>query len=134
VLRGVSGGVQHLDGDLPHLQPRPVVHFPHRIAEFGTGAGQQLYFVAGGQLANPGEVVVVLVGVTGVADAHALAARRFEVEVHVPAHIEHQRLAGLLRTEKIGGVAQALEVELFEKHLVPPGGRRPRITRCLTYL
>jgi hypothetical protein len=97
----MPGGVQELDLHLAHRQPIPVVHRFDLIAELGASAREQLDVPAQGQLADTGHVVVVLVGVGGVANAHALGAGLLEVGLDIAAHVEHQCFAGLLRADEV---------------------------------
>ncbi|WP_245232655.1 hypothetical protein [Thiorhodococcus minor] len=110
--------MQKLEGHLAPLQALTVFHRGHPVPELGAGTGEQLDVAAIGQLADPGQIVVVLVRVTGVANPHALLARGLEIGVHVAADVEHEGLAGLLGADEIGRVAQTLQIELLEEHRV----------------
>jgi hypothetical protein len=104
MLRRVPGRVQQLEAHLTYIQQRAVVHGAYRVTELGAGASEQLHVGARRQLANPGQVVVVLMGVARIADAQTLPAGFGKIGLDVAAHVEHQRLAGLLGSDQIGRV------------------------------
>ena len=62
------------------------------------------------------------VRVERVPDPQALHPGDVEVARDVPLRVEQQCLTRFLRPDEVGGVAQALQVELLEEHV---GGQGP---------
>jgi hypothetical protein len=116
VFGRVARRVERLDEHLAHLDPIPVPEGARRVGELGPGAGQQLDLAPHRQLADAGDIVVVLMGVDRVGDPEPMPARRLKIHLHVAPDVQHQRLACLLRAEEVGRVTEALEDELLEDH------------------
>jgi hypothetical protein len=55
-----------------------------------------LHIGASGQLTDARQVIIVLMGIGRVANAHALRVRFLKIGINIAPHIKHQRLAGLL--------------------------------------
>ena len=110
----VPRGMQGLD--LNHSQALTVLQRTCPVTQFGACVREQLQRCTGFDLSNPGQVVVVLVCISGIGNAHALLTGIIVIVIHVPAHIEHQRRSRLLGTDEIGSVPQVRFVELSEYH------------------
>ena len=59
------------------------------------------------------------VGVDPVTDSHPLGPGRLEVPGDVSLGVQDQGLAGVVGADQVGGVAEALDVELLEEHARP---------------
>lgn len=79
----VLGGVENFQAHVAHLKLFAVAQRPVVIAEVGLGRAEKLDVAAVGHLGKPGQVVVVAVGVNGVADRQASGSRLGEVAVDV---------------------------------------------------
>ncbi len=117
MLRRMARGVHDLDAHLSHLQLLAILQRAVVVAEVGLRRAQELDVGPLGHLGEAGQVVVVAVGVQGVADAEPLYAGLGEVAVDVALWIEQQCLARLLGADEVGGMPQTLQVELLEEHL-----------------
>jgi hypothetical protein len=116
----MAWGVHHLDDHLTHLQTLTIAEPAGGIAEFRPGGSQELNLATSGEFTDASQVVIVLVGVDGVAEAQALSARLREVDIDVSADVKDKRFAGILRPDEVRGVSQAFEIKLLEDHASPP--------------
>lgn len=116
MLGGVPWRVQNLHAHLAHIDLVPVSKRTMVVTQVRLRGAQQLDVGAFGELGQSREIVVVAMGVEGVANAQALHAGSLEVAADVAVRVEHERLARVLRPDQVGGVAQPLEVELPKEH------------------
>jgi len=119
VLGRVAGRVEHLDAQLADLEHLAVGERAVLVAEIGCAGAQQVH-AAGSELAETAQVVVVAVRVEREADAQPPFSGGVEVAGHVPLGVEDERLAGLVRADEIGRMAESLDGELPEEHEVRP--------------
>jgi hypothetical protein len=69
-----------------------------------------------GQFHRSGYVVGVQVGVENVRDAHSFPFGRFEIPVDMAFGVHHERNSGSGTPDQVGIAAEAVHLELFEKH------------------
>lgn len=116
MLGRVAGGVEDLEGDLAHLQDLAVGDAAEVVAEVGPRQPQHLDVLAQAELGEAAHVVGVAVGVDRIGDPEAVHPGGLEVDLDVTSGIEDERLAGPLVADEVGGVTEALQVELLEDH------------------
>lgn len=117
MLGGVPGRMENLDPDLTHLDPLAVFDRLVVVAEHGGGRAEQRDPLAGRELRQTGEIVIVAVAVDAVTDPQALRSGHVEVAVDLALRVEDERLPGLFGADQVGGVPEILEEELLEEHV-----------------
>lgn len=117
VLGRVTGSVEDLERDLPHLEHLAVRERTVGVA-VRSGARRQRLDArnTGDQLADPRQVVVVPMRVEHVGDPHPPVAGFVQVRGDVSPWVEDERLTGPLVADEVRRVAEALEVELPQMH------------------
>lgn len=116
MLGCVTRRVQHLEGDIAHLDDLSVHHRAVVVAKSRSRITEYLHVGACGDLRYAAEVIVVPVCVDGVSDSQSPIPGLIEVTLDVPLRIEHERVTRLVVADEIRGMSQALQVELLEEH------------------
>src|SRR5204863_8157094 len=99
------------------------------VAQFGAGTDHVSGAGHGGQLAAPGDVVVVEMRLDDVRDPDIQIAGRREIDVHIAARVDDCGDAGGLVGDEGGEMTAPLDPELANLHRREPStgcGWRPR--------
>ncbi|MEI2699471.1 MAG: hypothetical protein V9E94_14450 [Microthrixaceae bacterium] len=115
-LRSVTGGVAHLEHDLPQLETLAVDQHVH--GEVGLGAGPERDRRSGGvgQLEVAGQEIRVEVGLDHPLDREAVPLGVGEVHADVALGVDDDGAAGGLVADQVAELREATQLVLLEDH------------------
>ncbi len=112
----MAGGLQDLQGDVAEFDPLAVGELADGVLGLGAVAVADPGAGAVGEFEVAGQEVGVEVGVDDADDGQAARHGVGEVLVDVPTGVDDHGLAGALVGDQVGGLGEAVEVELGEVH------------------